>query len=424
VSPGRRGCTTDPHLDVLRPVPDWGTTPSLVTLSRVLAKRAARLDGGGGGHDAAARRPDSVALAGADLLLDEGGHDAAAGQLDAVLPASSHWVLVVVDGLGTALLERLPAWSFLRRHYQGDLRSVFPSATAACLTSLVTGMWPGEHGLLGWWTHLPVAGVTAKPLHFTDAASGRALDPETFAPLLFRGESLFARGGRRSTLYFPSEFVRSPYTAFLAGGARVHGYEDLGDLAAIVQRQVRRSCSSLSFIYFPGLDKAAHKFGITAPDTLAVLRDLDCMVAAIASTMGGATTMIVTGDHGQVDAHEGSDLVLDRRDPLLGYLVDRPSGERRLPIFHVRPDRLGDFEREFQRRFGDTWALVSAESAAAGGLLGPSPPNATARDRLGDYVAVGRDASSFRLSLDRPLKATHGGMTDFEALVPLILYSA
>jgi predicted AlkP superfamily pyrophosphatase or phosphodiesterase len=333
-------------------------------------------------------------------------------------------VLLLVDGLGTALLERLPAWSFLRTHYRRDLRSVFPSSTAACLTSLVTGMWPGQHGVLGWWTYLPASGVTAKPVHFRDASSGRALDRETFAPLLYGATSLFAHDGWRPELYFPDAFVMSPYTAFLAGAAPVHGYENLRDLAVAVPRRARRSCSSFSFIYFPGLDKATHKFGVAAPETLTALHHLDCAVAAIAAAMGRSTTMIVTGDHGQVDAGTASDLVLDRRDPLLGYLVDRPSGERRLPFFHVRPEHHDDFEQDFNRRFEDGWELLDADSAVRGGLLGPCRPNATVRDRLGDYVAIGRDASSFRLSLDRPLKATHGGMTDREVLVPLIVYSS
>ena len=59
---------------------------------------------------------------------------------------------MLADGLGEALLERLPADSFLRRQRAAGLRSVCPSGTTAALTTLATGQWPGSHGLLGWWT--------------------------------------------------------------------------------------------------------------------------------------------------------------------------------------------------------------------------------------------------------------------------------
>jgi len=66
--------------------------------------------------------------------------------------ARRHVVFVLCDGLGSAVLEEhLAPDSFLRRHNDaGRLRAVFPSTTPAALTTLATGLWPGQHGMPGW----------------------------------------------------------------------------------------------------------------------------------------------------------------------------------------------------------------------------------------------------------------------------------
>ena len=60
-------------------------------------------------------------------------------------------VLIVLDGMGTDMMERnLSPISFLRRNFTENLTSVFPSTTAAAMTSYYTGLSPNEHGWLGW----------------------------------------------------------------------------------------------------------------------------------------------------------------------------------------------------------------------------------------------------------------------------------
>ena len=44
------------------------------------------------------------------------------------------------------LVERLAEDSFLRSHLVMELQAVFPSTTAAALTSLANGLWPSRHG--------------------------------------------------------------------------------------------------------------------------------------------------------------------------------------------------------------------------------------------------------------------------------------
>ncbi|MBI3145954.1 MAG: phosphodiesterase, partial [Pseudogulbenkiania sp.] len=58
------------------------------------------------------------------------------------LAARRHVILLVIDGLGLQQLQALGPGSVLRRHQHGTLTSVFPSTTAAAITTLMTGQPP------------------------------------------------------------------------------------------------------------------------------------------------------------------------------------------------------------------------------------------------------------------------------------------
>ena len=71
----------------------------------------------------------------------------------APLPLADSVVLVVIDGLGPISIRGHSghARALTAGMAKKDVaQSVFPSTTAAALTSIVTGVWPGEHGLVGY----------------------------------------------------------------------------------------------------------------------------------------------------------------------------------------------------------------------------------------------------------------------------------
>src|SRR5690606_66782 len=89
------------------------------------------------------------------------------GASDLLRPARSA-VLFAIDGLG-ALQLRAHAGHARRLSALGGkkdvARSVFPSTTAAALTSLLTGADPGEHGLVGYRVMDPDQGRLANQLN-------------------------------------------------------------------------------------------------------------------------------------------------------------------------------------------------------------------------------------------------------------------
>ena len=79
-----------------------------------------------------------------------------------------HLVIVLVDGMGMAALDD-PACADLRGRVRMELDSVFPATTACAITTVATGLWPGRHGVPGWYAYLQERdlSVTVLPVHRT-----------------------------------------------------------------------------------------------------------------------------------------------------------------------------------------------------------------------------------------------------------------
>ena len=86
-------------------------------------------------------------------------------EMSAALEGGSEWfaparsaIVWVIDGLGAFNLgARAGHARFLSeaRTKRDAARTVFPSTTAAALTSLLTGALPGEHGIVGYRARVP-----------------------------------------------------------------------------------------------------------------------------------------------------------------------------------------------------------------------------------------------------------------------------
>jgi hypothetical protein len=342
----------------------------------------------------------------------------AAGELASAVGSADRYVLVLLDGLGDRLLEAsLRSDSFLRRHKLLTLTAVAPSGTTAALSTLASGLWPGEHGLLGWWTSLPELGLTATVPTFSDRLTGAPLCGSAAERALFGSPGLRDDGALLDA-FFPRALASGAFARFIAGGRRPHPYDGLAGLPAAFLDHTHPA--RLTFVYVPDLDKRAHRHGTASKETHAVLLEIDALLRDLARRLPASVRLIVTADHGLAEVSEQETVVIDSDDPLLGLLAQPPSGERRFSLFHVRAGREEEFEASLRERLRETHVLLTAADVEGLGLLGPRLSEVVRR-RLGSYVAVARDGASLRLASDGRQAASHGGLSPEEMLVPLIV---
>ena len=186
------------------------------------------------------------------------------GQLAELIGPSDHLIFVLADGVGLAMMEQLPPDSFLLTHLAAEITTVFPSTTAAALTSLATGEWPTRHAATGWWTHLAEIGSAAAILPFTRRSDRRPLAELGVTPeQAFPVPPMALGRGRDCLALLPERIAHSVYSTYAAGANERRGYKSLRQAVDTIVERVRNSGgSTYTYLYTDQVDRAAHRHGV------------------------------------------------------------------------------------------------------------------------------------------------------------------
>ncbi|HET6951809.1 MAG TPA: alkaline phosphatase family protein [Acidimicrobiales bacterium] len=330
--------------------------------------------------------------------------------MPAVVADASQVVLLVIDGLGwEQLTDRLALVPSLAAMDGRAITTVAPSTTSTALTSITTGLPPGEHGVVGY--RIAVHGEVLNVLQWATAAgpAHQSIPPSKLQPTApFLGE--------RPPVVTRAEYRRSGFTGAHLDPARFWGYRTMATMVTEIDRLVRSS-EPFVYAYYDGLDKVAHEYGI-GEHYDAELQWIDHLVDRIQAVLRPGGVLLLTADHGQVDV--GGNVVPLAPDVLAQ--VSLQSGEGRFRWLHARSGRARALYEATQHHHGADGWVRTRDEVLAEGWLGPVVTEA-ARARLGDVALVARAPVAFHDPLDTgpyELVGRHGGLTPAEMLVPLL----
>jgi predicted AlkP superfamily pyrophosphatase or phosphodiesterase len=319
-------------------------------------------------------------------------------------------VLLVVDGLG---------WDQLQSHTDvaptiagldgRSITTVAPTTTATALTSIATGLTPGEHGVIGY--RMVLGGEVVNMLRWThDGADRRRSQPPSDIQRYpaFLGESV--------PVVSPAELCATAFTEAHLRGARPVGFRATSSLAIEIRHELAAG-ERFVYAYYGGVDRIAHERGFGEYYD-AELRDADRLVADILEVLPPGAALLVTADHGQVSV--GDNILVPSADLLA--LVAMQSGEGRFRWFHARRGALDELVAAAEQEFGATGWIRTRQQLLDECWFGPtvSPPVAA---RLGDVAVVAREPVSYHDPDDTgpfELICRHGSMTSAEINVPLV----
>ena len=338
-----------------------------------------------------------------------------------------HYVFVLIDGMGTNNRPFFPEGGFFESHMEGELRSIFPSTTSAALTSLASGVWPAEHGITGWYTHLPDRAITVLPLRDIERLTETNLAKhDVHIDSIIEAESYLPEFTRDATSFLLKRIARGRYARWASGGSPIKVFRNEPQAVRRVARSVRSARGrTYTYLYFTGVDHESHSHGWGRDVPVKVLRLIDKQLGWLRDALGESVRIIVTADHGHINVPEETHFLMKAGEPILSDLDCPPSGESRAPILHVKPGREDSVRGLFGEICKDAFALITPEDVEALGLYGPAPLSPAARSRLGSFVGVtrGADAMEFvpagRESIG--LIGMHGGLSADEMSVPLII---
>lgn len=343
------------------------------------------------------------------------------GESDTLPPVQSV-VLVVIDGLGAISLRAHAghARALTTGMSKKDVaESVFPSTTAAALTSILTGASPGLHGLVGYRV---LDRAHDRLVNQLTGWESEGIDPATWQPrpTIFEqaqdaGRPAFAVG---VAAYAGSGFTRATLRGaeFVAAATPAERVEAAYELA-------ERHPGALVYCYLPEVDKAGHKHGVDSSAWLAALEDVD---AALARRVPARVGVLVTSDHGMVDVPVRRQVILESAH-LDG--IRHLGGEPRMLHVYLEPDADPDGVRaRWRRDLEGTADVVSRDEAIEKGLFGPSVTD-DAASRIGDLLAIARGTwalydGTAADQRGRGMVGQHGALTPEERRVPLLRLGA
>jgi hypothetical protein len=333
--------------------------------------------------------------------------------------------LLLVDGLGDELLTaHADAAPTLAAHRVQTLTATYPSTTATSITSLGTGLTPGEHGMVGYlFEAFAGTGSLLNALRWqfqgSDVPLFDRITPEAFQP----EPTAFERAsgvGVSVTVVSPPMFRESGLTRVALRGGRYVGAPTWGALADGVGAALRRP--GLVYAYVSDLDTTGHTLGPSSAGWRAQLAIVDRLVAVLAESLPPDAVLVVTGDHGMVDSAPADRIDLDAAPPLRAG-VRAIGGEPRARYVYATPGAAADVAAAWREELGERAWVLPSEQAVEEGWFGPRVSD-RARSRLGDVVAAARE----RWVLVRPdiephltaMRGHHGSLTPAELAVPLV----
>ncbi len=328
-------------------------------------------------------------------------------------------VLVVIDGLGIVQLRahagharRLSA--LVTKKSVGH--SVFPSTTAAALTSLLTGCDPGVHGLVGYRTMNTQTGQLANQL---SGWEHDGLDPATWQ----RCATIFERAaatGRRTFAVGPSEYVGSGFTQAVLRGADYVSADNLRERFAKALSLADENDGSVVYCYMPEVDKAGHKRGVDSARWLAALEDVD---AALAPRIPDGVGVLITADHGMVDVPRTRHVLLGAKDPRWDGVAQLGGEPRMLHVYAEPGADVRALAERWRVHSEKTADVATRAEAIAAGFFGDVDDEVM--PRIGDVLVAARGLWAFYDdTLDdkgaQHMIGQHGSITPEELMVPML----
>ena len=319
-------------------------------------------------------------------------------------------VLLVLDGLGWDQLHDHATIAPTLSSLAGvRISTVAPTTTATALSSIATGLTPGEHGLIGY--RIVLGGEVMNVLRWAVHGENRRRsnvprDIQRFPAFL----------GQTVPIVSPTELADSAFTEAHLRGGRSVGYRAPSSMCVSVA-ELLAAGERFVYAYYAGIDKIAHERGF-GPYYDAELRTADRLVADMLDVLPPGAALLITADHGQVQV--GDNIVTPTAD-LLRH-VSQQSGEGRFRWLHAHRGAIDDLLAAATEEFGDTGWVRSREQLIDDGWFGPTVSPQVAQ-RLGEVAVVARDDVSYYDPDDSgpfELVCRHGSMTSAEVYVPLL----
>lgn len=346
----------------------------------------------------------------------------------------SNVLVVIIDGVRYDRWLETEAPLFQRARSRGlvtPLTSVYPSETAAAMTTYHTGRQPVQHGLLGWEQYFEAVGEQVEPLK-SRTVDRRSLEAEIEAGTLdsFAGGTIHSElkaADVGSAVVQPEGTLTHAFAAERHQNATSVPFGNPGEGAVEATNALESPDHSFVSLYYTEVDSVSHVRGTQTTHYEATMymlsAGLERALGGVDADVAADTLVLFTADHGHVETGpDTTGTVLTEIAAVTENLARGADGEPIMPTGGARNVHLhlqnGSVE-EVRTALSDLNASIWTQSEALDAdLFGDREPSDRFRQRCGDLILVPNDSSIWYDSVKFEHLGQHGGLHPDEMLIP------
>jgi len=345
------------------------------------------------------------------------------------LSKSKNILLVVIDGLGYEYLMANGEGSIFSEYLHDKLTAVYPSTTAASITSFLTAVAPQQHAITGWFVYLKELGTISAILPFIPRYGENPFNSnEINTAMIFYQSNLFNNINRKSYIVTKKELINSAYNRTYNKESKMYLYKNsIKDFIKKIKKALKHNNEKkFIYAYWPEFDYLSHHFGANSNEVKEHFKELDEQFSNLLKSIHNIdTSILITADHGFIDTNESKTIYLKDHPELAETLTLPLSGDARNAYCYVRPSKTEKFESYILNNLNYACQLYKSEDLIKKNFFGLYEPNKKLFDRIGDYTLIMKEnyiIKDFVLGEEeKSLIGHHGGMSKEEMFVPLIV---
>lgn len=364
-------------------------------------------------------------------------------------PRPKKVVLILLDGFGFFDWEELrrkvrPLARISRQGRVSPLCALFPSTTAAAITSLNYGVLPPVHALFEWFLYLREYSRVIQTLPFAslgdksyqDDLLDRGLKSQQMISVRETIYEKLARNRVPSFVFVPKAYSHSAYNQIAQKGSDLQPFTTLAEGLTNLKKALGvTEKKSYFYLYWGKVDSVRHHYG---PGTL---HD-EAEVAAFWLTFDyvfsdfdqGETLFLFASDHGQIKSNPKEAYYLNLEIPQIVDFLRRdkkgwpiyPTGSPRDVYLHVKRGKVEALASLLKEQLKDKAHVMLVKEALSFGLFGPPPYSRKFLERLGRLLILPYAGETVwwyeKDVLEVDLIGHHGGLSREEMTIPLMVF--
>lgn len=357
-------------------------------------------------------------------------------------------ILFLIDGFGYNLYKseavKFPFYKNIDKNGLCEkITSVFPSTTAAAITSINTGLTPIEHGLLEWNLYFREIDAIMQPLPYKIVATEFHSKPITIpesTKFLFDDKTIYqilAQNTIPSFYFIPKTLTGSVYTKLVASGAKIIAYVSIVDLLIALRTIIQEtSAKAYCYVYWESIDTQEHVYGPRAEQTqgeIALFAEMiqKEFIDKLDKANANDTALLITADHGQTTINSTKAIYLNDYPQVTKNFKKSKTGLPILPIgsprdvfLHIEEGKVDEVVASLQQVVKDTAEIIKLNRETIAKLFANEKPHPEFFNRLGNILILPRVPQAiwykYLPTSTVEFKGNHGGLTTDEMYIPFI----